>query len=72
MYNNNGYLTTIPINAEFDGVVTLNVEDSNIPGDSIEYQLINIYLPDDYFEENDYILIIINSSKKTNFSLNKL
>lgn len=65
MYNNNGYLTTIPINAEFNNyTITLNVEDNNIPGDSIKYQLINIYLPNDFpVEEDSTIIILVNSSK---------
>lgn len=48
MYNDGKYLVTKFVDVVIDGDgITVSVPDSDIPDSSVEYQLINIFIPDD-------------------------
>ena len=49
MYNDGKYLVTkfVDVVIDDDDNITVSVPDSDIPDSSIEYQLINIFIPDD-------------------------
>lgn len=49
VYNDGNYLVMKYIDVKVDdyGDITASITDSDIPGNSIEYQLINIFIPDD-------------------------
>lgn len=48
MYNDGKYLVTKFVDVVIDdGNITVSVPDSDIPDSSVEYQLINIFIPDD-------------------------
>lgn len=47
MYNDGKYLVTKFVDVVIDDNITVSVPDSDIPDSSVEYQLINIFIPDD-------------------------
>lgn len=49
MYNDGKYLVTkfVDVVIDDDNNITVSIPDSDIPDSSVEYQLINIFIPDD-------------------------
>lgn len=74
IYNDNGYLVTMPITVNYDsGVLELHIDDTVIPSDPIEYQLINVYIPDDAdIKKDDSIYVSIVNPSSTDIVVDKL